>query len=241
MAKKKTSKKAHAAPSTPDPRDEIRQLQAEIQALETRRARRAIARAREWTQLLDWLEDLLAFGNPDLEACAEQLEGDGGTRPYPSLWSAILHVPMLTDFRHKDVFALEWLDREIGGRHDPLDDWIEKAKPGEILSQALAVVGRLLDHDLAIAKRHGFRSPGDLEGHVLRVLVGSDHGRSSKEIAKLVTKGNAYADDGAVQDAIGRLRHECGFTIPSGRSGYSLTESDRDHAAGVGISRAESE
>jgi hypothetical protein len=191
-------------------------------------------------KLLGWLEDLLAFGEP-LRASAGHLEVLGAPHPYSSLRSAILHAPTLARYDRRDVVALEWLAREIDGRHDAVDDWVRDATSGELLARALAVVGRLLDHDLALARCHGFRSPADLEGRVLRVLVDHDRGLSSNEIAKLVTKSGFVVDDGAVQDAIGRLRHECGFAIPNGRSGYSLFDSDRDHAARGGISRVQSD
>lgn len=246
MPKKKTATDApvevppHAAPR--DTRAELRQLQTEIRDLEARRARRAVERARDWTALLEWLEDLLALGNPDLRGSAEALAPKSGSDPtFARLWSAIIHAPKLRDFNVRDVTALEWLDKMVGGPLDPLDAFCLNAKPGELLARAIGTVQRLLDHDLAEARRAAFRAPGDLESGVLRVLVDADHGLSAKEIARALDKRHLVADEGAVQDAIGRLRHDCGFEIPNNRAGYALTDADRDHARGWDIARTDSE
>ena len=246
MPKKKTATDApvevppYAAPR--DTRAELRQLQTEIRDLEARRARRAVERARDWTALLEWLEDLLAFGDPDLRGVADMLAPKSGADPSPGrLWSAIIHAPMMRDFDRRDVVALEWLDKMVGGRFDPVDDFLLDAKPGELLARAIGTVQRLLDHDLAEARRAAFRAPGDLESGVLRVLVDADHGLSAKEIARALDKRHLVADEGAVQDAIGRLRHDCGFEIPNNRTGYVLTDTDRDHARGFEIARTNSE
>jgi hypothetical protein len=258
MAKKK--KKTGAKSPSASRADRV---DAAIEAVQLERRERALKRVLEWA----WLERALdhALDHAEEGSDALSLWKDPEMRVayndrMPTRFDGEI-LPNVTNRRLRSVLKIAvarcQLVRESPAPFASLSTWFDPreaegkwasfvrsfgeletvAKFSQDVANALTLVQRLLDEDLAHAKRGSpQRAPSGVELKVLQVLLESTRALTAPAIAGKIGTNRQRVIDKTVWDAVNRLRVECGFEIETTAAGYRLTDGDRTLARNYGIS-----
>lgn len=248
-----------------DVKTKRRKLDEARRDLEDHQVERALDRAAMWTELLEQLDRAIDHANRIAELglpieprrvqeTAAKLDvstGDArfylanmdGARFCACLERAENRLPLADGYHRYDADAVRAVRKQLEGGTIADAIYVEEdfglPTPSEVIADAIKAVRKLYETDIELSRRGGgLKSPTLLQRAILTVLVQADGSRSSEEIATEVKSAHKQlVDAGGVQDAIGKLRSDCGFESlrSDGKRGYRIDNLDRERAASHGI------
>ena len=230
LAKPKTAGKAPAK-ALIDVRAKRRDVDEQARRMELGQAERALARAGSWMCLLDILDNAID-GAQHLERFI-----DTGGRDH-LLQTAANRLWLVDGDEARSVYEpsdASWVE-DVRKRLAGEAGYCDVTTPAEALAHAIRAIRKLLKTDLALVRVSGdYRVPSGVELAILRALLESKLSLDAKALAEKLGTRREPTSDKTVQDAVHRLRHECGFAILRTTAGYKLDAGDRELARERGL------